>query len=115
MKIDMNKDFEEHYKSTWRGLTTAEIVSAVVAFLIGGVFVWGLWSITEIPINVCVYVGIPIMAPILAFGVLKIQGTSMFGFGKEIIYFLRTRKLGFMAEEYDESKIRIFSMKRKGK
>ena len=53
------------------------------------------------------------MIPIVGIGVYKYQGTNAFKLIREVIYFLKTRRLYYEAEEFDEKKIRIFTMRRK--
>lgn len=113
MKIDINKDFEENYKNTWKSLTTEEVITAGIALLFAGGVVYLAWRFLGIPIEIGVYLGLPVMIPIVGIGVYKYQGTNAFKLIREVIYFLKTRRLYYEAEEFDEKKIRIFTMRRK--
>ena len=84
MKIDMNKDFEMEFQSTViKEFTGREVGTGIVAFLsAGGVSVLVL-KLTELPINVCVYFGIPVMFLVAFCGMWKIQGMTLgYGSGK---------------------------------
>ena len=101
MKIDMNKDFEQEFKGTlWKGLGAREVVTGIIALLISSVVVVFVWRTTGIPINVCVYLGIPIMMPVAFIGFFRYQGATMGELLKELKYWYMTRELSFEAEEY---------------
>jgi hypothetical protein len=107
----MNKDFEQEFKSTvWKGLVGREVVFSVIAFLAAAATAVTVWYFTGIPINVCVYTGIPVMIPIAAIGILKYQGATLWELLKEFIYFTKTRELSYDAEEY-QGNSRVFTMK----
>lgn len=111
MKIDINKDFEEKYKNTYKGFTGGEAVTAAIALVFAGAAAWAAWHFLKIPINVSIYLGIPVMIPVLLLGFYKYQGTGMAGLIKDLLYFLRTRELSYEAGEYQEP-ARVFTMKR---
>ena len=52
MKIDINKDFEENYKNTWKSLTTEEVITAGIALLFAGGVVYLAWRFLGIPIEI---------------------------------------------------------------
>lgn len=111
MKIDLNKDFETQFKSeTWKGFNSGEVLCGGIALGVAAVVVAVIWSQTGLPINVCVYFGIPVMIPIVAFGLLKYQGHTMFDMAKELAYFYRTRELRTEMEERKVKDKRIFTM-----
>lgn len=100
MKIDMNKDFEKEFQYTlWKGLGGREVLSAVIAFLVSGAMVVALWHFTGLPINVCVYFGIPVMVPIAAVGIVRYQGATLWEMVKELNYLKKTRELPYEAME----------------
>lgn len=113
MKIEINKDFEEQYKSTYKGLTGSEATIAAIALAISGGIVFVVWSFTNIPVNAAVYLGIPVMIPIVATGFYKFQGSSVLDLIRAISYLRNTRKLGCDMEEFDESRMPIFTMSKK--
>lgn len=113
MKIDMNKDFEEKYKSTRKGLTTGEIVSCGAALAAAGTVIIIVWRLTGLPINVCVYFGVPVMIPIAAVAFYKYQGSSMIKLLKDLRYYLETRNLPYEAGEYDNSAQCVFTVSQK--
>lgn len=110
MKIEMNKDFEEQYKSTYKGLTGSEVTIAAIALAISGSIVFAVWRFTDIPVNAAVYLGIPVMIPIVAIGFYKFQGSSVLDLIRAISYLRNTRKLGCDLGEFDESRLPRFTM-----
>ena len=85
MKIDLNKDFETQFKSeSWKGFSSDEAVCGGIALGLAAIVVLSIWHVTGLPINVCVYFGIPIMIPVVV--------------------------LGLLMEELDKTHRRIFSM-----
>lgn len=110
MKIDMNKDFEEQYKTEYKGLTGGQILSGAIALLAAGAIAILVRRYTGLPINTCMYFGIPAMFPIIGMGMLKYQGQGMFRVLKEIRFFMKTRRLMYKAEELTGER-RIFTMK----
>lgn len=111
MKIDLNKDFETQFKSeSWKGFSSGEVVCGGIALGLAAIVVLSIWHVTGLPINVCVYFGIPIMIPVVALGLLKYQGHTMLDTAKELLYFMKTRELGTEMEELDKTHRRIFSM-----
>lgn len=111
MKIDLNKDFETQFKSeSWKGFSNGEVVCGGIALGLAAIVVLFIWHVTGLPINVCVYFGIPIMIPVVALGLLKYQGHTMLDTAKELLYFMKTRELGTEMEELDKAHRRIFSM-----
>lgn len=114
MKIDMNKDFEMEFQSTViKEFTGREVGIGIVAFLsAGGVIVLAL-NLTELPINVCVYFGVPVMFLVAFLGMWKIQGMTIGVWIREILYVQKTKHLSVDAGEYKEGS-RVFTMRRKG-
>ena len=111
MKIDVNKDFETQFKSeSWKGFSSGEVVCGGIALGLAAIVVLSIWHVTGLPINVCVYFGIPIMIPVVVLGLLKYQGHTMLDTAKELLYFMKTRELGTEMEELDKTHRRIFSM-----
>lgn len=119
MKIDLNKDFETQFKSeSWKGFSSGEVVCGGIALGLAAIVVFTVWNGTGLPINVCVYFGIPVMVPVVALGLLKYQGHTMADTAKEVLYFMKTRELGTEMEEMNPKHLRIFSMqhvRKKGK
>ncbi len=111
MKIEINKDFEEKYKSTYKGLTVSEGITAFLALSVAGFIAWAGWYFLKIPVNISIYIGMPCMILIVIAGFYKYQGAGMLSMGKELLYLLKTQKLSFEAEEYKDTD-RIFTMKR---
>lgn len=111
MKIDLNKDFETQFKSeSWKGFSSGEVVCGGIALGLAAIVVLSIWHVTGLPINVCVYFGIPIMIPVVVLGLLKYQGHTLLDTAKELLYFMKTRELGTEMEELDKTHRRIFSM-----
>ena len=110
MKIDMNKDFEEKYKNTHKGLTTSEIIAGGAALMVAGVVIIAVWRLTGLPINVCVYFGVPVMLPIATLAFYKYHGSSVVKLLKDLRYYWGTRELLFEAGEYDSDASRIFTL-----
>lgn len=113
MKIEINKDFEEKYKNSYKGLTAGEAAAAVLALLVlAGVsaIAWKFWGL---PVNISVYIGFPFMIPVALAGFYKYQGTKLPKLILELLYYRKTRILSFEAEEYDKKKKAVFTMKRR--
>lgn len=112
MKIDMNKDFETEFQNTvWSGLTSREILIGGIALSLALGVGFLIWYFSGIPINVCVYFGLPVMAVIVGLGMIKYQGSSPWKLLKEIWYTQQVKELAYEAEEYSEKNVRVFSMK----
>ncbi len=110
MKIDMNKDFEREFASTlWKGLNGRELLTGTAALLGAAGVVVPVWYLTGIPINICVYIGFPVMAVIGAVGIWTYQGATVFELLRELKYFRKTRELSYEAEECRGSQ--AFTMK----
>ncbi|MCI8835258.1 MAG: PrgI family protein [Ruminococcus sp.] len=110
MKIDMNKDFEQEFEATViKGMTGREVLFGGLAFVLAALLVIVIWRVTDLPINICVYLGIPVMVPVTALGILKYQGATMMELFRDIRYYWRTRCLAYEAEER-AGEDRIFSM-----
>lgn len=113
MKIDLNKDFENQYKNEFlKGFTVRETVYGGLALGVAAGVGILIWKNTDIPINLCVYLGIPFMIPVVAMGMLKHQGHNWSEMWKEIRFFLQTRELPLEMEERKSKNRRIFSMNR---
>ncbi len=104
MKIDMNKNFEEEFRVTfWKGLTARELATGILALLASiGTAVF-LWYFTGIPVNICVYAGLPAMLLIGWAGIYQYQGMTVFQLLKEIRYMGKTKELASEAGEYRET------------
>lgn len=110
MKIDMNIDFEQEFETpVLKGMTGREVLFGGLAFVFAALLVVIMWRVTGLPINICVYLGIPVMVPVAALGVLKYQGATMWELFQEIRYYLATRCLSYEAEERNGTD-RIFSV-----
>lgn len=111
MKIDLNKDFENQYKNEFlKGFTLRETLYGGLAFCVAamvGILIW--WN-TGIAINICIYLGIPFMIPIVAMGMIKHQGHSWSEMWKEIYFFVQTKELSVQMEERKNVNVRIFTM-----
>lgn len=111
MKIDMNKDFETTFQNAvWKGMTLRELLTGGIAFVASAVIIVLIWHWTKLPINVCVYFGIPIMIPIVLVGIARYQGSSALELWKELRYLRNTRELAYEAEEYSEDYLPVFTM-----
>lgn len=114
MKIDLNKDFDTQFKNeVWRGFTGRELLFGAIALAVGALVTVTVWWVTKLPINVCVYFGVPFIALIGAGGLLNYQGKSIIALIKEIRYFLKTQRLPSRMAERGENADRIFSTKQK--
>lgn len=111
MKIDLNKDFEEQYKNElWKGFTARELIYGMGALLVAGVVAFTVWKGTGLAINICIYAGIPFMAPIIYLAMVKHQGHTWLEALKNVLFYLQTRELPCEMGEKDFSSNRIFSM-----
>lgn len=112
MKIDINKDFETAFQATvWRGMTKREMVTAVAALSAAAAVIVLVWHTTGIPIDVCVYFGIPVMVPIVIIGLFRYQGSGLREILSEMMYLYHTRDLPYEAGEYFEDRLPVFTMK----
>ena len=111
MKIDMNKNFEEEFRVTfWKGLTARELATGILALLASiGTAVF-LWYFTGIPVNICVYAGLPAMLLIGWAGIYQYQGMTVFQLLKEARYMGKTKELASEAGEYRETAA-VFTMR----
>lgn len=112
MNIPINKDLEEEYKSEWvKGFTYKEVFFVIIsmAIIVGATVI--TWKLTEKPIDMCIYIGLPFGFPTLILGFKKIQNLSVYAYLKEMIYEWKTRELTYDAEELPEEN-RVFSMER---
>lgn len=111
MKIDLNKDFEEQYKNElWKGFTARELAYGGVALLVAGTIALLVWKATGLAINICIYAGIPFMAPILYLAMVKHQGHTWTESLKDIWFYMQTKELPCEMEERNLSSHRVFSM-----
>lgn len=111
MKIDINKDFEAHFQNTaWQGLTFRETLIGVAALAASSGIVMLVWHLTDLPVNVCVYFGIPVMIPIVVIGIMRYQGSGVWELMKELSYLKHTEEIPFEAEEYQEALHPVFTM-----
>ncbi|NLK77560.1 MAG: PrgI family protein [Clostridiales bacterium] len=115
MNIPINKDLEEEYKSEWmKGFDYREIGFVVISIIIiAGVAVLAWWKF-GVPIDICIYIGLPFGFPFLILGFKKIQGLTVDAYLKEMLYEWRTRELVYDADEIPEEN-RVFTMERKKK
>lgn len=111
MKIDLNKDFEEQYKNElWKGFTARELLYGAVALLVAGTIAIIVWKATGLAINICIYAGIPFMAPILYLAMSKHQGHTWLESLKNIWFYMQTKELPCEMEERNLSSHRVFTM-----
>lgn len=112
MNIPINKDLEEEYKNEWiKGFTYREMLFVVVSVLIIGGVAMLAWWLTETPIDICIYIGLPFGIPTLLLGFKKIQGLTVDAYLKEMLYEWRTKGLTYDADELPEEN-RVFTMER---
>lgn len=112
MNIPVNKDLEEEYKSEWiKGFSYREIIFVAISIvIIAGVAGFAWWKF-NVPIDVCIYIGLPFGFPFLMLGFKKIQGLTIDAYLKEMLYEWRTRELMYDADELPEEN-RVFTMER---
>ncbi len=111
MKIEMNKNFEEEFRITgWKGLTHREMITGAIALLATAVVDVLLWYFTRIPINLCVYAGLPVMLLIGGIGIYQYQGMTVFQLLKELKYMGKTKELASETGEYQETE-NVFTMR----
>lgn len=112
MNIPVNKDLEEEYKSEWiKGFSYWEIIFVAISIvIIAGVAGFAWWKF-NVPIDVCIYIGLPFGFPFLMLGFKKIQGLTIDAYLKEMLYEWRTRELMYDADELPEEN-RVFTMER---
>lgn len=114
MNIPINKDLEEEYKSEWmKGFTYREILFVGISVLIIVGVTAIVWWKTDIPVDTCIYIGLPFGFPTLLLGFKKIQGVSVAAYLKEMLYEWRTRELTYDADELLEEN-RVYTMERDG-
>lgn len=114
LKIDLNDDFDVKYKAEfWKGFTAKEVISGIIAMVLGGFFAYFLHKQTGIQIDICIYAAIPIWLLVMSVTVLKIQGLTLPAYLKEMYYFMQTKTLSSEMEECDYSKSEVFTMNSK--
>lgn len=106
MNININKDFEKHYRDdTWRGFTLIEVICMLgFLFILFGI-VFFLWKWMKCPPDLAVYVSVPFGLPILCVGFFKYQGMTILELVKEVCFEYQTRLLIFDADEVPDSQI----------
>ena len=102
MHIRINKDFKEYKDELARGFSMQEVISMVIALAVAIGAIYGIWRITGLKPDVCVYIAVPLVIPILAVGFYKYQGMSVFELIREMRYTHKTKILFFEAEENSE-------------
>ena len=114
MHIKINKDFKEYKEEFARGFSMQEVISIVLALVIASGAIYGLWRITGLKPDVCVYIAVPLAIPILAVGFYKYQGMSVFELISEMRYTHKTKILFFEAEENSECHQNTFTITKQG-
>lgn len=110
MKIDMNKNFEQEFRvDVWKGLNGRELITGIIGFLASMAVAVPLWYFTKVPMNICVYAGLPVLLLIGFLGVYQYQGSTIFQLLKELRYLSDTKELAAEAEEYKGCR-KLFSM-----
>lgn len=116
MNIKLNKDFEQEYPDdVWKGFTGRQTATIIIAVVLGGATIFGIWYLTRIEPKYCVYLGMPVLAAILFFGFKQYQGMFVEQYLKELLFERKIRHLSFDAGELEEKNVRIFSMDTKKK
>lgn len=100
MNININKDFVKEYKDDFmRGFSLKESVCIASAFTFAAGVVFAIWKLTDLDPQICVYIAVPLMVPILAIGFYQYQGMSILELLREMYYSRKTSCLTFEAEE----------------
>lgn len=102
MNININKDFEKEYKDdTWRGFSMKETVCIGCAVTILGVIAFCGYHYMGWPVNMSVYLGLPLAVPVLLYGFYRYQGMTLLELYREIRYERKIQHLTFEAGEYE--------------
>jgi len=120
MRIPINKEIEKAYKDQFmRGFSAKECVYIAVSLGIIGGIAFLVERIFHLPINFCVYIGIPFGIPTMLIGFVEIQGLTLIEYIKEIIYEYKTKELYYDADELPEMthvyKMQKYEPKKAGK
>lgn len=111
MDIKINKNFEKEYKDdAWRGFSMKEIGALICAAIVAGVAMYFVNRYTGPELATCVYIAVPVVAPIIACGFWTNQEMGPVKWFKEVIWWKKTSHLIYEAEERTEQDIRIFTM-----
>lgn len=112
MKIDLNKDFETHYKPEGiLGLSKKESVYAVIALILAAVVAALIKTHSELQLHYCIYLSLPSMALVLPFGLVHFQEQTCLQSFQELRFFWKTQRLSLQMEERTSEK-RLFTMER---
>lgn len=112
MKIDLNKDFETHYKPEGiLGLSQKESVYAVIALILAVVVAALIKTHSELQLHYCIYLSLPSMALVLPFGLVHFQEQTCSQRFQELCFFWKTQRLSLQMEERISEK-RLFTMER---
>lgn len=61
----------------WKGFTGKRVSVCGVALFVAGIIAFGIWKITGLAINIAIYAGIPLMAPIIYLAMINASGTYL--------------------------------------
>ncbi len=100
MNIPINKDFEREYQEdVWRGFSLRQLIFLGIGVCIGASIVLFAYFYLGFPIQACVYLGVPAMAPALVAGFYTYQGMTILEYVKVILYEKKTEVLIWEAGE----------------
>ena len=106
MNININKDFEKHYKDdAWRGFTLKEVCCMLLFLILLFGMVFFCWKWLHMQPDLAVYLAVPFGLPVLCVGFLKYQGMTPVELVKEMVFEYRTKFLLYDAEEVPEPQI----------
>ena len=100
MNIPINKDFEREYREdVWRGFSLRQLLFLGVGVCIGAGVILFVYFYLGFPIQACVYLGVPAMAPALVVGFYTYQGMTILEYVKALLYEKNTKVLVWEAGE----------------
>ena len=116
MRIKINEDFEEKFQDEFiKGFTGRQVLIIVLAFGSAIAVAICAWHFAKVPVDITVYLGIPVMIPILGLGFFRYQKMSVFGLIKAMLYTHKTKVLTYEAEELKETDRHVFKMEHEKK
>ena len=110
MNLTINKDFVKTYKDdTWRGFSLKEVAALGCALILAILTVIGIWKLTDIPADICVYIAVPVILPVLAAGFFTYQDMGILSILKEMKWGRKTELLVYEAGERTKEDMFLFT------
>ena len=77
MLIPVNQNIDEYKDDFYKGLTLRQSVISLITVAVGAVVYLGLTMLLHLPQTLALYVTLPVVFPIAAYGFLKIHGMNI--------------------------------------